>query len=59
MAQLNRLSGLLLIVLLIAAGASSQIRAAEPLRLDDDGWYTWRVESGGEYDEEKLQYFVK
>ena len=59
MAQLNRLSGLLLIVLLIAAGASSQIRAAEPLRLDDDGWYTWRVESGGEYDEEKFYVQMK
>jgi hypothetical protein len=52
MALLNRFSCLLLIVLLIAAGASSQIRAAEPLRLEGDGWYTWQIESVGEYAEE-------
>lgn len=48
MARLYRMSGLLLVVLLIAAGAGSEIRAAETNGLDeklgDDGWYTWRVE---------------
>jgi hypothetical protein len=57
MARLNRFSGLVLIVLLLAAGASSQARAAEPINLTDDGWYTWRVASAGEYDEE--QFYVQ
>jgi hypothetical protein len=57
MARLNRFSGLLLTVLLLAAGASSQARAAEPINLTDDGWYTWRVASTGEYDEE--QFYVQ
>ena len=57
MARLNRISGLLLIVLLLAAGASSQARAAEPINLTDDGWYTWRVASAGEYNEE--QFYVQ
>ena len=57
MARLNRFCGLLLIVLLLAAGASSQARAAEPINLTDDGWYTWHVASAGEYGEE--QFYVQ
>ncbi len=59
MAWLNRFSGLVLIVLLLAAGASSQARAAEPINLTDDGWYTWHVASTGEYDDEQFYVLVK
>jgi hypothetical protein len=58
-ARLNRFSGLLLLVMLLAAGASGQARAAEPINLADDGWYTWRVASAGEYDEEQFYVHLK
>ncbi len=59
MARLNRFSGLVLIAVLLAAGASSQARAAEPINLSDDGWYTWRVAATGEYDEEQFYVLIK
>ncbi len=59
MLRLNRFSGLVLIVLLLAAGASSEARAAEPINLSDDGWYTWRVASAGQYDEEQFYVLIK
>ncbi len=59
MTLLHRASGLLLIVLLIAAGTSSEIRAAETINLDADGWYTWRVEPGGEFDQEKFYVLMQ
>jgi hypothetical protein len=54
MTQLNRIPGLLLFMVLFAAGINSEIQAAETLKLDDDGWYTWRVKSVGEYEEQKF-----
>ena len=57
MAMLNRLSQLLLVMLLIAAGISSPARAAEPLTFDGDGWHSWSVASVDEFEEE--QFFVK
>lgn len=59
MACLNRFSGLILIVVLLAAGASSETRAAEPISFGDDGWYTWSVASVGEYNEERFYVLVK
>ncbi len=59
MARLNRFSGLVLIVVLLAAGASSQARAADPINLSDDGWYTWRVASAGEYEEQQFYVLIK
>ncbi len=59
MARLNRIASLLLLVLLAAAGAGSEIRAAEMLNLVDDGWYTWRVASVSEFDEEQFYVLVK
>ncbi len=59
MARLDRFSSAVLIVLLLAAGASSQTRAAEPINLTDDGWYTWHVASAGEHDEEQFYVLVK
>ena len=59
MAQLNRLPGLLLVLVLFAAGSNSEIRAAETIKLDDDGWYTWRVKTDGEYDEQKFYIQVQ
>lgn len=59
MARLNRIASLMLVVLLLAAGAGSEIRAAETLRLDDDGWYTWRVASVSEFYEEQFYVLVK
>ena len=57
MTSLYRLSVLLLVVLLIAAGVSSPIRAQEPLAVGDDGWYTWTVASVDEFEEEL--FYVK
>ena len=59
MTLLNRVSRLLLAVLLIAAGISSPTRAAEPLGLADDGWYTWRVASVEEFEEEEFFVMIK
>jgi hypothetical protein len=59
MARLYRIASLLLLVLLLAAGAGSEIRAAETLSFDADGWYTWRVASAGEYDEEQFYVLLK
>jgi hypothetical protein len=59
MALLSRISSLLMVLLMVAAGASSEIRAAEPINLSDDGWYTWRVASAGEYNEEQFYVLVK
>lgn len=59
MARLNRFCGLVLFAMLLAAGASSQARAAEPINLTDDGWYTWRVASAGEYEEEQFYVLIK
>ena len=58
MARLNQIASLVLVVLLAAAGASSEIRAAEMLNLVDDGWYTWRVASVSEFDEEQFYVLV-
>ena len=52
MTSLYRLSSLLLVVLLVVAGVSRPIRAAEPLAVDADGWYSWRVASVDEFEEE-------
>jgi hypothetical protein len=59
MVGLNRIASLMLVVLLAAAGASSEIRAAEMLNLVDDGWYTWRVASVSQFDEEQFYVLVK
>jgi hypothetical protein len=59
MAQASRLAGLLLALVLFAAGSNSEIRAAEIIKLDDDGWYTWRVKSVGEYEEQKFYVQVQ
>ena len=59
MALLNRLSRLLMVVLLIAAGAGSQARAAEPVDLIDDGWHSWKVASAEEFVEERFYVLVK
>ena len=59
MIGLNRIASLMLVVLLAAAGASSEIRAAEMLNLVDDGWYTWRVASVSQFDEEQFYVLVK
>ena len=54
MIYLNRIPGLLLAMVLFAAGMSSQLQAAETFKLGDDGWYTWRVKAIGEYEEQKF-----
>ena len=59
MALLNRLSRLLLVVLLVAAGASSQARAAETVDLSDDGWHSWNVASAEEFEEERFYVLIK
>ena len=59
MARLNRIASLVLVVLLAAAGAGSEIRAAEMLNLVDDGWYTWRVASVSEFEEDQFYVLVK
>ena len=59
MALLNRLSRLLLVVLLVATGASSQTRAAEAIQLSEDGWHTWSVASSGEYENEIFYVLIK
>jgi hypothetical protein len=59
MARLNRITGLLLVLLLVAAGASSQARAAEPINPGEDGWYTWRVASVSEFNEEQFFVLIK
>ncbi|MGI9221275.1 MAG: hypothetical protein ACR2QS_09600 [Woeseiaceae bacterium] len=56
MAALNRLSRLLLVALLIAAGITGPTRAAESLELGAEGWHTWRVASVDDFEEE--QFFV-
>ena len=48
-----------MIVLLVAAGASSQARAAEPVDLNVDGWHSWSVASVGEYEEERFYVLIK
>jgi hypothetical protein len=45
MAAAIRLRGLLLLALVVAAGLGKQSDAAGPLRLTEDGWYTWQIES--------------
>lgn len=59
MRRLGRFTGLVLVGLLFAAGTSSQTRAAEAINLSADGWYTWRVASAGEYDEEQFYVLIK
>lgn len=59
MALLNRISRLLLVVLLVATGASSQARAAEGIELIEDGWHTWSVTSASEFEEEIFYVLVK
>ena len=59
MAMLNRLSRLLLVVLLVATGASSQARAAEPIDLSEDGWHTWSVASVDEFEHEVFYVLIK
>jgi hypothetical protein len=59
MERLNRIASLVLVVLLAAAGAGSEIRAAEMLNLVDDGWYTWRVASVSEFEEDQFYVLVK
>jgi len=40
-----RCRGLIVVVLMLAAGLSSESRAASPLQLSADGWHSWRVAS--------------
>ncbi|MGI9201855.1 MAG: hypothetical protein ACR2QL_12400 [Woeseiaceae bacterium] len=59
MVMLNRLSRLLLVILLVAAGVSSPTHAAEPLTFDGDGWHTWSVASVDEFEEERFFVLVE
>ncbi len=59
MKSANRFSSLMLVVALIAAGINSEVRAAEPIRFAEDGWYSWNVATVGEFDEEKFYVRIK
>lgn len=52
-------ANLLLIIALVAASIFSEARAAESIRFGDDGWYTWRVATTGEFAEEKFYVRIK
>jgi hypothetical protein len=51
--------GLLVVVLMLAAGLSSEGRAANELQLSADGWHSWRVASVTQYDEETIFVLIK
>lgn len=59
----NRSSSLaanfLLIIALVAASIFSEARAVESISFGDDGWYTWRVATTGEFAEEKFYVRIK
>jgi len=56
MTILNRVSRILLVVLLVAA-VSFPTKAEEALGLGEDGWYSWSVASVDEFEEEL--FYVK
>jgi hypothetical protein len=58
MVSIKRCSALLLVVVLVAAGISSEARA-EAIKFGDDGWYTWRVASTGELAEERFYVRIR
>jgi hypothetical protein len=59
MKHANRLPSLLLIIVLLAAGITSEARGANPINFGDDGWYSWRVATVGEYAEEEFYVRIK
>ena len=40
-----RIRGLVVIMLMVAAGFSNQTGATEPFTIEEDGWHGWRTES--------------
>lgn len=57
MSRLMRARGLIVVVLMFAAGVSNQSTAADQLQLREDGWHSWQVASV-EYAESET-IFVK